>query len=151
MAVALDSTPAPAVQRRARRKPTSTPVPGIPFPDLASIPPLYAMRLSGDCLAPELRDGDEVVFSRDEEPKAGDFAIMILRPEFVPAGGIQCAIKRIVLPMPSHVRLPYREHPASEVHAILLVEQLAPAKQYGIRCERLLAVHKFVRVQGRAS
>jgi hypothetical protein len=46
-------------RRASSRQLVAKPIPGIPFPDLASIPEIYGMKLTGDCLAPELIDGDE--------------------------------------------------------------------------------------------
>lgn len=125
------------------------PLPGIPFPTVESIPPLYAMRLSGDCLEPDLVDGDEVQFSRDEPFAVGDFCCFILRPELVRPGGLQCAIKKLAMGLPPYVTLPFREHPKSDVHALVIAEPLKPRRQYMIRCANLLAIHKFVGVQNR--
>ncbi|MBM0205671.1 hypothetical protein JNW90_23650 [Micromonospora sp. STR1s_5] len=123
--------------------------PEIVFADFASIPDVYAMHLKGTCLEPQLMDGDEVVFTSAEPPKPGEFAIFILRPELVSPGGSQSMIKRLVLAPPPHVTFPWREHPKSEVHAVVVAEQLNPARQFWIRCDRLLAIHRFVRVQNR--
>lgn len=136
---------------KAKARPTiapSAPKPIIPFPD-ATFPELYAMKLSGDCLAPELMDGDEVKFSSIEPPAVGDFCIFIMRPELVQPGGMQCITKRMVMAPPPYVKLPYRENPKSEVHALVVAEQLNPRRQYFIPCEKLLAIHKFVGVQRR--
>jgi hypothetical protein len=124
--------------------------PEIVFPDVASIPETYAMQLRGSCLDPELMDGDEVVFTSTEPPMAGEFAIFILRPELVSPGGVQSMIKRLVMAPPPYVTLPWRENPKSTAHAVVVAEQLNPGRQYFIKCERLLAVHRFVRVQTRA-
>lgn len=123
----------------------SAPKPDIPFYE-AVFPELYAMKLSGDCLAPELMDGDEVKFSSVESPAVGDFCIFIMRPELVRPGGMQCIIKRMVMAPPPYVTLPFRENPKSEVHALVVAEQLNPRRQYVIKCENLLAIHKFVGV-----
>lgn len=131
-----------------KRTPEVAP-PRITFQTVDAIPDIYAMKLSGDCLEPELMDGAEVVFSKTETPKVGDFCIFIMRPEMVRPGGMQSIIKRLMTAIPPHVELPFREHPDSEVHAVVMAEQLNPRRTYMIECERLLAVHKFVGVQGR--
>ena len=142
------SAPAPR-RRKAPAVPPITRLPGIPFLDAAEIPDLFGMRISGDCLAPVLRDGDEVVFTRTDKPVVGQFAIFILRPEIVRPGGLQCAIKRLVMDVPPHVTLPFREHPESEVHAIVIAEQTNPHRQYMIKAENLLGIFKFSHVQNR--
>lgn len=151
MATHANSTPAPSSRRgpSASRQLVAKPRPGIPFPDLASIPEIYGMKLQGDCLAPDLLDGDEVVFSSTEPVQAGDLVHLILRPELVPPGGLQCAIKRLVMAIPPYVTFPWTENPKSDVHALVLAEQRNPPGQYAIKCDRLLAVHRFVRVQNR--
>lgn len=149
---ALSAISTPARRGNARARTTiapSAPKPIIPFPD-ATFPELYAMKLSGDCLAPELMDGDEVKFSSVEPPVVGDFCIFIMRPELVPRGGMQCIIKRMVMAPPPYVKLPFRENPKSEVHALVMAEQLNPRRQFMINCEHLLAIHKFAGVQRRA-
>lgn len=147
MAVHALSTSAPRRRARIAKPSAPAPVPGIPFPE-AVFPELYAMKLSGDCLAPELNDGDEVQFSSIEPPKVGDFCIFVLRPELVRPGGMQCMIKRLTMGLPPYVTLPFREHPNSDVHALVMAEQTNPRRQYMIRCENLLAIHRFVGVQG---
>jgi hypothetical protein len=43
---------------------------------------------------------------------------------------------------PHYVSFPWREHPKSEVHALIIVEMLNPPKQFAYKCEHLLGVHK---------
>ena len=133
---------------RTRQPSAPLPLPAIPFPDLASIPPLYAMKLHGGCLAPDLTDGAEVQFSRDEPIAVGDLCCFVLRPELVSPGGVQCMIKRLSMGLPPYVTLPWTEHPKSDVHALVMAEQLNPRRQFMIKADRLLAIHKFVGVQG---
>lgn len=135
------------IQIRPPLKVISRPRPEIAFPDLASFPPIYGMKLVGDCLEPDLPDGSEVVFERDAPIAPGDFCIFVLEPEHVSTGGMQSLIKRLVLAPPSFVTFPWTENPKSDVHALVVAEQLKPHRQYMIKCDRLLAIHKFVRVQ----
>lgn len=135
---------------RPPRIPKPKPLPNIPFPTFEDIPDVFAMKLAGDCLAPELMDGDDVVFTKAEAPRAGDIAIFILRPEEVREGGYQSLIKRLVLGIPPWVTFPWRENPKSEVRALAIAAQSNPPRQYMIPCERLLAVLKFSHVQRRA-
>jgi len=146
---ALSAISPPSCTARRPRRPAAPEAKSVvPFPD-ATFPEVYAMKLSGDCLAPELMDGDEVKFSSVEPPVVGDFCIFIMRPEMVEPGRMQCIIKRMVMAPPPYVKLPFRENPKSEVHALVVAEQLNPRRQYFIKCENLLAIHKFVGVQRR--
>ena len=145
-ALSAISAPSSSTVRRVRRPAAPEAKSIVPFPG-ATFPELYAMKLSGDCLAPDLMDGDEVKFSSVEPPVVGEFCIFIMRPELVRPGGMQCMIKRMVMAPPPYVKLPFREHPDSEVHALVIAEQLNPRRQYMIKCENLLAIHKFVGVQ----
>ncbi|NQW09544.1 MAG: hypothetical protein HQ481_06655 [Alphaproteobacteria bacterium] len=148
-ALSAISPPSSRAVRRVPSRVAPEVKPIVPFRD-ATFPELYAMKLSGDCLAPDLMDGDEVKFSSVEPPVVGDFCIFIMQPELVPRGGMQCIIKRMVMAPPPYVKLPFRENPQSEVHALVMAEQLNPRRQFMIKCEHLLAIHKFVGVQRRA-
>ncbi len=37
---------------------------------------------------------------------------------------------------------PWKEHPDSTVHAIMIVEQFNPRQQWSVSCDTLLAVHR---------
>ena len=68
---------------------------------------------------------------------------MISRPEGVRHGQTQGTIKRLVLGAPPWVKaFPYRDHPESDVHAVIVVEALNPKQQFAIKCSDLLAMHK---------
>lgn len=141
MAIHANSTPAPRV--RARRSVTNAkPNPLIPFQSLDDIPDRYAMVLAGLCLEPELKDGTILGFSRSEPYAVGDFCIFILRPELVPPGRHQTQIKRLFMSPPPRTRLPYREHPDSQVHSLVIAEQLNPPRRFAIECQNLIAIHK---------
>ena len=45
---------------------------------------------------------------------------------------------------PPYVSFPWREHPQSDVHALIIVEMLNPHKQFAYKCEHLLGIHKCV-------
>lgn len=129
-----------AVRKPARSR-KDLPTQGI---DVESLPDRYAMRLKGHCLDPELMDGAFIEFSKSEAPKVGDFVILFRRPEFVAEGQTQCLIKRLATMIPPYVTWPWKEHPESEVRALVFVEQLNPPRIYQVRCSDLLAIHKCV-------
>jgi hypothetical protein len=100
----------------------------------------YGLLLRGNCLEPVLKNGDRIVVDREGPLHAGCFAVFYHRPELVPPGELPLALKRLVTAVPP-VTFPYREHPASEVTPVIIVEQLNPAKRWVVRCSELLAVH----------
>ena len=129
----------------------AAPAPHITFPDLASIPALYALQVASDDPTLDLRTGDQAVFSRDDEVKAGDTVCVILRPEHVQPGTLQCAVRRLVTNLPPYVTLPLNEHPDSDVRVVLMMTHcgVKEGRADVIACDRLLAVHKLLRVQNR--
>lgn len=97
---------------------------------------------------PEVPDGAKAVFSKSEKPVAGDLVVVWYAPRILKPGDLPCATKRLVMAPPPWVkRFPYADHPESNVHALLMVEQLNPARQYGILCSEIIALHKFLGVQ----
>jgi hypothetical protein len=101
----------------------------------------YGLNLKGSCLEPEFKDGDKVIIDKEGPLHAGCYAVFYYRPELVPPDRLPMQLKRLVTAMPSHLTLPYREHPKSEITFVGGVEQLNPAKQWLVQCEDLLAVH----------
>jgi len=100
--------------------------------------------LSGDCLDPAFTHDDKIVLDIEAALDAGCYACLYCRPELVKPGLLAIALKRLVTPVPDHVRFPYREHPDSEVTQIIIVEQHNPPKRWVVECEWLLAVHRCI-------
>lgn len=131
---------------QAKRKPTTKPA-TIPeqFIDPATLPDVYGSICKGDCLAPGVPDGATIAFSRLESPKVGDFVIIWRRPEHVGPDGLQAMIKRLAMEIPPWVKkFPYKDHPDSNVHALLMVEQINPRRLYTFKCSDVLALHKAI-------
>lgn len=139
-APAAASLPATSGKRttRARSKPPAG------FIDPATLPPEYAIIAEGTCMLPTIPDGAHCAFTTIGEPRPGDLVALWFRPETVPAGEHQVRIKRLVHPLPRFVRLPYREHPESRLHPLVIVEMINPRRQFGIPCGHLLAIHRFL-------
>ena len=95
-------------------------------------------------MLPDIPDGAHCAFTTIGEPQPGDLVALWLRPEKVPAGEPPVRIKRLVTAIPPFVRFPYREHPESELHALVIVETTNPKQQFGMRCADLLAIHRFI-------
>ncbi len=79
MAVSENITVAPAVQRQR-------PGPAITNIDPAGLPDHYGMRVSGNCMLPEIADEDLLRFDKREPVKAGDVVIIYFQPKFIAPG-----------------------------------------------------------------
>ena len=110
--------------------------------DLNAFPDRYGMVCQGACLEPDVPDKSILAFSKSEPYARGDFVVLYWRPEFVKPGRLQGVIKRLVTPPPPWVKFPWREHPESDVKALVLVEMLNPRQQLVVPCAELLAIHK---------
>jgi len=119
------------------RKPTSIP------PDL---PDVYAMRTDGDCMVPEILDGQKIIVSKSEEIRRGDTVCLWLKNPSQPKG-YSALVKKVAMLPPPHVTFPYTEHPESEIVALVFVEQINPPRAYQFRCDQVLAMHKVIDVQ----
>ena len=135
---------------QAKRKPTTKPSrkpapPSRQFTDPATLPDLYCSTCEGDCLQPLIPNGATIAFSKLEVPKAGDFVVVWKRPEIVEAGRHQAIVKRMVMNIPPWVKsFPFKEHPQSEVHALIVAEQMNPRRAFSIKCSDVIAVHKAI-------
>lgn len=92
-------------------------------------------------MEPELEDGQTLMFMRHAPVEVGDFVGIYFRPEFVKPGHSNIFVKRMVTAIPPYVTFPWKESPRSEVHAIIIVEQTNPWKQFSYKCENVLDVH----------
>jgi hypothetical protein len=77
----------------------------------------------------------------DEPAKAGDLAVIYFKPGRE-IGGQSAMLKRLVMAPPKYVTFPFREHPRSEVHALVILEMAHPPKRFVVECQDLLAIHK---------
>lgn len=110
--------------------------------DPSALPDRYGMIAEGVCLEPAIADGACLLFDKNAPIARGDFVILFKRPEIVKPGQHQAIVKRLVMPPPPWVKFPYREHPESEVRALVIAEQFNPRATFAIPCEDLLAIHK---------
>lgn len=135
-----------ALRARTAVKKSALP-PSRPRTDIAQLPNEYALKVVGDCLAPIVPHGAEAVFSKTAKFENGDIVVVWFNK--FPAGGFQCCVKRVVLG-PGAMTIPFKVHPDSEVHPIVVLETLQPPKQFAIQLGKIAAMHKFVRLQGAA-
>ena len=93
----------------------------------------YAVCIDGDCMAPDVRDGDYVAVNPGRRPREGELAVIWLK------GNPKGALKRIVtLPPPSH--------PEDEIVMLGVFEQDNPSRQFSLPNSRIEALHSVVRV-----
>ena len=102
-------------------------------------PDAYAMQLAGDCLAPEIEDGDWVVASPSAPLRCGDYGVLY-RKEGGPS------VKRLVV-IPDDDLWNAHLNPGSEIIAVLVVAMTNPRKTIFISCDKLDAVHAVVHFQ----
>jgi hypothetical protein len=110
--------------------------------DPATLPARYILITQGACLEPDIPSGSKVLIERDGEIGAGDLAVLYFKPEHVQPGRSNSILKRVVLPPPAHVKFPWREHPETEAHAVVIVETTNPPRELIFKCKDLLAIHK---------
>ena len=102
----------------------------------AFVPDAYGCVLKGDCLAPEINDGDMALASPSREALEGDFVILYF------TNGAAAQIKRLVMaPM---VPVGTKLHSDSDVLPIVMVEMLNPPRQLATTIDKLTAMHKVV-------
>jgi hypothetical protein len=123
------------------RSPRPQPLPTI---DPETLPDIYCLGLDGDCLAPLIPDRAAVMIKKSEPFGVGDVVCIWFRPEIIAPGTTQSWLKRVTMNAPPWVKFPYKEHPESEVSALIFVEQLNPPGGYTIKCKDILAIHKAV-------
>jgi len=113
---------------------------------LPDIPEIYAMKTDGDCMVPEILDGQKIIVSKSEEIRRGDTVCLWLKNPSQPQG-YSALVKKVAMLPPPHVTFPYTEHPESEIVALVFVEQINPLRTYQFRCDQILAMHKVIDVQ----
>jgi hypothetical protein len=96
----------------------------------------YGAPLLGNCLEPELFDGDMALVSPIQEPQAGDFVVLY------PVAGGMPKLKRLVMTPMFPVGTPL--HPDSDVMPMVMVEMLNPPQQLMVTVDKLKAMHKVV-------
>jgi hypothetical protein len=110
--------------------------------DPATLPERYILIVDGACLEPDIPNGSHVLIERDGKVAAGDLAVLYFKPDRIPPGEGNSSLKRVVMAPPHYVKFPWREHPQSEVHALVIVKMTNPSRQFAVKCEHLLGIHK---------
>ena len=105
-------------------------------------PDAYAMQTQGDCLAPEIGDGDWVVASPSAPLRCGDYGVLYGKE------GAPSVKRLVIIPDPDL----WNAHlaPGSNLVAVLVVEMTNPPKTLFVSCDKLDAVHAVVHFQKEA-
>jgi hypothetical protein len=97
-------------------------------------PNCYAVKTIGDCMAPDVNDGDLVLCDPDQLPMAGDYVAVWWKGGERPPN-----IKRLVTTLP-----PRAFWDNADFEAVVVVEQLNPPKRLAADMTRVEAVHKVL-------
>lgn len=114
--------------------------------DPADVPDVYASICKGTCLEPDFYDGACLVFSKLEEPEAGDYVGIWLHPDVVDPSELPRRVKRLVCGLMPGITLPYQPQPGDEVVPCLVFEEINPPKRYVIDAREIVAMHKMIGV-----
>ena len=113
-----------------------------PFIDPDTLPDRYIMGTDGVCMEPDIPNGAKIICAKDEKINAGDLVVFYFRPGRIPPSEHQAQCKRLVHGIPSFVKLPWRDHPQSDVSPVIVAAMSNPAQRIVYRCSDLLGVHK---------
>jgi hypothetical protein len=110
-------------------------MPAVDFPGKAD-PDLYALNVTGDCMAPMIEDGDRVLCSPAHKPEPGNVVAVWLKDGRIsvkgffslPPRGLECFA------------------PGSEVQGALLLQTLNPQAMVTIGTEEIAAIHVVTHV-----
>ncbi len=108
------------------------------------LPDVYSSVCLGTCLEPMFRHGANIVFSRLEEPKSGDYVGVWLDPAEVDPGESTRRVKRLAMALMPGLAFPFKLAPASEIEPLVVLEQHNPPKLYHVRASHILAMHKVI-------
>ena len=114
------------------------------------MPRLYALICDGNCVEPVYRDGQTLLFSKDEPWRAGDFVAIYRTPESVPLGENPILLKRLVsAPPPSFFMQAIRTQgpfarPTGTVRSKVIARMLNPERSIILNCEDVLGIHKCI-------
>jgi peptidase S24-like protein len=95
----------------------------------------YALILTGECLDPEMRDGDYVVVAPGMDYQPGDFVVLQWKDGRVPS------VKRLVMAPPTGWEKWSAE---SEALPLVSIEQLNPPRRFSLTTDKLSAIHRVV-------
>ena len=106
-----------------------------------TLPDRYILHCRGNCMMPEVQDGAPILVDKRQTAQAGDLAVIYFKPGHEIAGQLSM-LKRLVMAPPPYVTLPYKEHPRSDVRAVVILEMANPPRRFVVECQDLLAIHR---------
>lgn len=125
----MDAAPKPKPSRLARAPELGRIL--VPRAMMGSDTEAYVITVTGDCLSPEVNDGDYAVASPNAPVTPGKLVILY------PNDG-DARIKRAVMMPPASMM---KVHPDCEFMPLVIVEQLNPPRRYTVPVDKLEAVH----------
>jgi hypothetical protein len=124
---------------RTKRGRTETSLLATLNPD--TLPDRYILHCIGNCMMPDVKDGAPILVDKRQAAKAGELAVLYFKPGHEIAGQ-PSILKRLVMAPPPYVTFPFKEHPKSEVHAVVILEMTNPQRRFVVECQDLLAIHR---------
>lgn len=114
------------------------------FLDPASLPVQYGMHVVGRHPLPPLSPGAVAYFDVRAAAGDGDLALIYFRPDAVARGRPWRALRRVLVGVPTHIRLPHRPGPADTVAPGILLQADEPDRAVFVPCEDVLALHRCI-------
>lgn len=99
--------------------------------------PRYLMRVNAPGVTGEISHGDMVLISRDGVPKAGDIVCAHRRDGTSVLMQMECELYE-----PDWRRMPFEDHPASEVRSAIVGTVVGGTDRAAIPLEKLIAIHR---------
>lgn len=114
------------------------------FLDPAALPVQYGMHVVGRHPLPPLSPGAVAYFDVRAAAGDGDLALIYFRPDAVARGRPLRIIRRVLMGVPVHVRLPHRPGPKDTVAPCILLQADDPDRAVPVPCEEILALHRCI-------
>lgn len=111
----------------------------------ADFPRIYASTTVGDCMAPLLTEGCDLVFDKEAACGAGDVVAIWFHPHAVRPGAHSRMVKRLVMGLAPGLTFPFSGWKGN-VAPLVIVEMLNPPRQFYFRAEDVLAMHRCIGV-----
>ncbi len=105
-----------------------TPRPKLPAPPAGAFPAVYAIVAHGECMSPQLKDGEPVIISSVAPYGPGDTIVIHFKPETVKPGDFEAIVKVLV----------------DDAGPSLICDQLNPPLTHRVPWERIGSIHKVL-------
>ncbi len=124
----------------------STPAFLPPPPSLhpATMPDVYAMEITGDCMHPFYFDGQKLLFSKTERWEIGDPVALFRKPESLKPGETQVLFKQLIAGPTWDYWQGRNRVRYGNVKPMVMVRMLNPARTLFFPADSLLGIHKCI-------